>query len=61
MEAAYAKPACAEMAGTAIQLHGGMGFTWESDVHVLFRRIQADEALAGMPHWHRNRLARLLA
>ncbi len=58
--AAYAKPGCARVAGTAIQLHGGMGFTWESDVHVLVRRIQTDHALAGTPAWHRRRLARLL-
>ena len=58
--AAYAKPACAGVAGTAIQLHGGMGFTWESDVHVLFRRIHTDQALAGTPAWHRDRLGRLL-
>jgi alkylation response protein AidB-like acyl-CoA dehydrogenase len=58
--AAYAKSACARAASTAIQLHGGMGFTWEGDSHVLFRRIQTDAALAGTPAWHRRRVAAAL-
>ncbi|SHN16808.1 acyl-CoA dehydrogenase family protein [Cryptosporangium aurantiacum] len=59
--AAYAKPACSRIAGTAIQLHGGMGFTWEHDVHVLVRRVKTDELVLGTPRWHRERLARLLS
>jgi alkylation response protein AidB-like acyl-CoA dehydrogenase len=59
--AAYAKPACSRIAGTAIQLHGGMGFTWEHDVHVLVRRVKTDELLFGTPRWHRERLAALLS
>ena len=58
--AAYAKPACSRIAGTAIQLHGGMGFTWEHDVHVLVRRVKTDELVLGAPRWHRERLVRLL-
>jgi len=55
----YAKEACSRVAGTALQLHGGMGFTWEHDLHLFLRRIKADELLGGTPRAHRARLADL--
>jgi alkylation response protein AidB-like acyl-CoA dehydrogenase len=42
----------------AIQLHGGIGFTWEADVHWLFKRAQLDAALLGGARRHRAALAR---
>jgi alkylation response protein AidB-like acyl-CoA dehydrogenase len=45
----------------AIQLHGGIGFTWEADVHWLFKRAHLDAAQLGKPHEHRARIARLAA
>jgi alkylation response protein AidB-like acyl-CoA dehydrogenase len=45
----------------AIQLHGGIGFTWEADVHWLFKRAQIDAAYLGGPARHRARLAELVA
>ncbi|MCW2831069.1 MAG: putative acyl-CoA dehydrogenase [Aeromicrobium sp.] len=57
--AAYVFPACSRLASTALQLHGGMGFTWEHDLHVYLRRIKTQEALAS-PAWHRDRLIALL-
>jgi alkylation response protein AidB-like acyl-CoA dehydrogenase len=45
----------------AIQLHGGIGFTWEADVHWLYKRAQVDAALLGTSGKHRRRLAKLLA
>jgi len=54
-----AKEACSRVAGTALQLHGGMGFTWEHDLHLFLRRIKADELLGGTPRAHRARLADL--
>ena len=36
-----------EVTGSAIQAHGGIGFTWEADVHWLFKRAQLDAALLG--------------
>ncbi len=44
----------------ALQLHGGVGFTWEYDVHLYFKRAKAGEHLLGSPVWHRERLANLL-
>src|SRR6202020_3599911 len=42
--AAYTKSAAAKVAGTALQAHGGIGFTWEHDLHLFLRRIKVDEA-----------------
>jgi alkylation response protein AidB-like acyl-CoA dehydrogenase len=47
--------------GSAIQAHGGIGFTWEADVHWLYKRAQVDAALLGSASAHRIRLARLVA
>ncbi len=44
-------------AGWNIQLHGGVGFTWEQDAHLYFRRAWADSALYGVPAAQRARLA----
>lgn len=46
---------------SAIQLHGGIGFTWEADVHWLFKRAQLDAALLGGAATHRARVAALQA
>lgn len=47
-------------AGESIQLHGGVGFTWEYDPHLYFKRARASEQLLGTPAWHRERLAALI-
>mgnify|MGYP003969051457 CR=1 FL=1 len=39
-----------------IQLHGGIGFTWENDTHLWFKRAKSSEVLLGDPSWHRKRL-----
>lgn len=49
------------MTGSAIQAHGGIGFTWEADVHWLFKRAQLDAAMLGGASGHRMRLARAVA
>ncbi len=54
--AAYAKTAAADVAGTALQVHGGIGFTWEHDLHLLLRRIKVDEAMDGTVAQHRAAL-----
>jgi alkylation response protein AidB-like acyl-CoA dehydrogenase len=46
---------------SAIQAHGGIGFTWEADVHWLYKRAQIDSALLGGASRHRARLAEILA
>jgi hypothetical protein len=43
-----------------IQIHGGIGYTWEHDLHLYLRRATADEYLFGTTGWHLDRLADLL-
>jgi alkylation response protein AidB-like acyl-CoA dehydrogenase len=47
--------------GAAIQLHGGIGFTWEADVHWLYKRAQLDSALLGSAGAYRARIAAFAA
>jgi len=54
--AAYAGEATSTVASIALQVHGGIGFTWEHDLHLLIRRIKVDELLNGSVSWHRRRL-----
>jgi alkylation response protein AidB-like acyl-CoA dehydrogenase len=49
-----------QCAGGAIQLHGGIGFTWEHDAHLYFKRARADASLLGLPTWHREQIAQLM-
>jgi alkylation response protein AidB-like acyl-CoA dehydrogenase len=55
---AYASETYFRCAAEAIQIHGGVGFTWEYDPHLYFKRARASEALLGTPSYHRERLAR---
>jgi alkylation response protein AidB-like acyl-CoA dehydrogenase len=48
-----------EVTGSAIQAHGGIGFTWEADVHWLYKRAQLDASLLGGSKRHRAALARI--
>jgi alkylation response protein AidB-like acyl-CoA dehydrogenase len=50
-----------EATASAIQAHGGIGFTWEADVHWLYKRAQIDTALLGGGRRHRAALARIAA
>jgi alkylation response protein AidB-like acyl-CoA dehydrogenase len=50
-----------EVTASAIQAHGGIGFTWEADVHWLYKRAQLDAALLGGGGRHRATLARIAA
>jgi alkylation response protein AidB-like acyl-CoA dehydrogenase len=43
-----------------IQLHGGIGYTWEHDMHLYVKRVKSGEPLFGTSAWHRDRLASLL-
>ena len=40
----------------SIQLHGGIGFTWENDTHLWFKRAKSSEVFLGDPAWHRSRM-----
>lgn len=48
-----------EVARGAVELHGGIGFTWECDVQIWFKRVMFDRAFLGTPELHRERSARL--
>jgi alkylation response protein AidB-like acyl-CoA dehydrogenase len=58
---AAASSAGREVTASAIQAHGGIGFTWEADVHWLYKRAQIDAALLGGAKRQRARLAHVLA
>jgi alkylation response protein AidB-like acyl-CoA dehydrogenase len=58
---AAASDGARDVTANAIQAHGGIGFTWEADVHWLYKRAQVDAALLGGSGTHRRRLAELLA
>src|SRR6202035_3465445 len=61
MAKAAASDAGVEVTASAIQAHGGIGFTWEADVHWLYKRAQVDAALLGGAKRQRARLAHVLA
>jgi alkylation response protein AidB-like acyl-CoA dehydrogenase len=53
----YAGAAAVEVAGKAMQLHGGIGYAWESGVHAYLKRAALGRSLFGSPSAHRARLA----
>jgi alkylation response protein AidB-like acyl-CoA dehydrogenase len=57
---AYVGDAFAALSGESLQLHGGIGFTWEHDVHLFVRRAITSRELYGDPSWHRERLCSLV-
>ncbi|SDK87196.1 acyl-CoA dehydrogenase [Nonomuraea maritima] len=57
---AYVGRACFEVARDHLLLYGGVGYTWEHDAHLFYKRAKADEVLLGPPRLHRARLADLL-
>lgn len=60
--ACLAKAAASEMylhlAAECIQIHGGIGFTWDHDTHLWFKRAKSSEVLLGQPYYHRELLLR---
>jgi alkylation response protein AidB-like acyl-CoA dehydrogenase len=56
----YASDASRTVGNRGIQVHGGMGFTWENDLHLYYRRAKASETFLGDATLHRERLARLV-
>ncbi|HEU4363338.1 MAG TPA: acyl-CoA dehydrogenase family protein [Mycobacterium sp.] len=52
---AYCSEAYVFVAATNIQVHGGIGFTWEHPAHLYLRRARSDAQLLGDPSWHRER------
>ncbi|MGL3821428.1 acyl-CoA dehydrogenase family protein [Sphingopyxis sp. R3-92] len=56
---AFACDTYTHCAGEMIQLHGGIGFTWEHDAHLYFKRARSNANLLGTPDWHREQIAAL--
>jgi alkylation response protein AidB-like acyl-CoA dehydrogenase len=59
MAAAYVGDQGRELAQECLQVHGGIGYTWEHDLHLLMRRIESNAVLYGEPSWHRERVCAL--
>ena len=56
----YASDACREVGNRGVQVQGGMGFTWENDTHLFYRRAKASEIEFGDATFHRERIAKLV-
>jgi len=56
----YASDAARSVGNRGIQVHGGMGFTWENDLHLYYRRAKASETAFGDATFHRERIASLV-
>jgi alkylation response protein AidB-like acyl-CoA dehydrogenase len=57
MAKSYACGTAVDVVGKAMQLHGGIGYTWESGIHVYLKRAALNRSLFGSPSEHRKRLA----
>jgi alkylation response protein AidB-like acyl-CoA dehydrogenase len=55
---ALASDAYISIAKQAIQLRGGIGFTWEEDTHLWYKRAKASEVFLGTSNWHREEMIR---
>jgi alkylation response protein AidB-like acyl-CoA dehydrogenase len=60
MAKAYASDAGWRVPDASIQVHGGIGFTWEHDLHFFLKRGKANAATFGDARWHRDRVAELV-
>jgi hypothetical protein len=58
MAKSYACGAAVDVVGKAMQLHGGIGYTWESGIHVYLKRAALNRSLFGSPTAHRHELAK---
>jgi alkylation response protein AidB-like acyl-CoA dehydrogenase len=60
MAKSYASDASRKVSNAGIQLHGGIGMTWEHDLHLYMKRAKASEVAFGDATWHRERVAQLI-
>jgi alkylation response protein AidB-like acyl-CoA dehydrogenase len=56
----YCSDAARTVGNRGIQIHGGMGFTWENDLHLYYRRAKASETAFGDARFHRERIASMV-
>jgi alkylation response protein AidB-like acyl-CoA dehydrogenase len=60
MAKAYVSDAYRRVVGMGLQIHGGIGFTWEHDLHLYFKRAKGSEYAFGDATYHRERVAQLI-
>jgi alkylation response protein AidB-like acyl-CoA dehydrogenase len=60
MAKAWCSDASRRVMGTGLQVHGGIGFTWEHDMHLYVKRAQLDQVSYGDASLHRDRIAAIL-
>lgn len=60
MAKTYASDSYREVGNLAIQVHGGVGFTWDENIHFYYKRAKASELMFGDPTYHRERIAKLI-
>jgi alkylation response protein AidB-like acyl-CoA dehydrogenase len=60
MAKAWCTDASRRVLAAGLQVHGGIGFTWEHDLHLFLKRAQLDQVSFGDAAWHRDRIAGLL-
>jgi alkylation response protein AidB-like acyl-CoA dehydrogenase len=56
MAKAYIGDMAVEIAQESLQVHGGIGYTWEHDLHLFMRRASVNSVMYGGPAWHRERI-----
>ncbi|MGE0878275.1 MAG: acyl-CoA dehydrogenase family protein [Acidimicrobiia bacterium] len=59
MAKSFVGDAAHDLAQNCFQVHGGIGYTWEHDLHLFMRRLTTDKVLYGSPEFHRERLCSL--
>jgi len=55
-----ASDAYMNLARAGVQLRGGIGFTWENDTHLWFKRAKSSEVFLGSPYLHRERMMTMI-
>jgi len=60
MAKAYCSDAYRHVSGEGIQIHGGIGFTWEHDMHIFFKRAKSSEVTFGDATWNRELVAQFI-
>ena len=61
MAKAWCSDASRRVTATGLQVHGGIGFTWEHELHLHLKRAQLDASGSGDATWHRDRIAGILS
>jgi alkylation response protein AidB-like acyl-CoA dehydrogenase len=60
MAKSWCSDASQRVMASGMQVHGGIGFTWDHDVHLFLKRARHDATAFGTAAWHRDRIAGML-